>query len=86
MLSGAGLRGSHCSPFRIVGSELLEVKHDALSPEISPAKDLQPFLPLVAPSPLMPFTNNSVPALSGEKFVSLSTLLPSLGKIWMVDR
>lgn len=72
MLIGAGLQGSHCSPFRILlGSNLLEAERDAVSPVASPPQDLQPFLPHVAPSPLMPYTNNTVPTLSGKRFRKL---------------
>ncbi|XP_059661072.1 uncharacterized GPI-anchored protein At1g61900-like [Cornus florida] len=61
------LHESHCSSLRnVVGFDLLETKNDALSPDISPSVDPLPFLPLLAPSPLMPFANNnSVPKLSG---------------------
>ncbi|KAG6657804.1 hypothetical protein CIPAW_04G116400 [Carya illinoinensis] len=38
---------------------------NALAPDISPAGDSQPFLPLLAPSQLTPFTNNTVLILSG---------------------
>jgi hypothetical protein len=40
-------------------------KMDAILPEISPSGSPQPFLPLLAPSPLVPFTNATVPKLSG---------------------
>ncbi|KAF7823136.1 putative GPI-anchored protein [Senna tora] len=39
-------------------------KVDELSPGISPSVEPQPLLPVLAPSPLRPFTNNSVPNLS----------------------
>lgn len=63
----AGLHDIHCSLNKDAASpDSLEVKSDASSPEVSP-KDNQPFLPLLAPSPLLPFTNNSSPpALSGN--------------------
>ncbi|KAJ9136340.1 hypothetical protein P3X46_033431 [Hevea brasiliensis] len=38
---------------------------DAFLPEISPNTAPQPFLPILAPSPLQPFTNSSIPKLSG---------------------
>ncbi|KAA8524630.1 hypothetical protein F0562_011053 [Nyssa sinensis] len=61
------LHDSQCIPLRsTVCPAILEIKHDALTPDISPSVDPQPFLPLLAPSPLMPFTNNyGVPKLSG---------------------
>ncbi|KAG5021015.1 hypothetical protein JHK87_016870 [Glycine soja] len=40
---------------------------DALPPAIPPSSTQpQPFIPLLAPSPLIPFTNKSVPKLSGQ--------------------
>ncbi|XP_057962004.1 uncharacterized GPI-anchored protein At1g61900 [Malania oleifera] len=47
------------------GSITVNIESDATLPEISPSGAPQPFLPLLAPSPLTPFTNNSVPKLSG---------------------
>lgn len=47
---------SHCGSVRDV---------EAIAPVISPSVNPQPFLPLLAPSPLTPFTNGSVPTLSG---------------------
>ncbi|PPD89006.1 hypothetical protein GOBAR_DD14053 [Gossypium barbadense] len=38
---------------------------DAFLPEITPSAAPQPFLPLLAPSPLSPFTNSTIPKLSG---------------------
>ncbi|MFQ6643848.1 hypothetical protein Gotur_017886, partial [Gossypium turneri] len=38
---------------------------DAFLPEITPSAAPQPFLPLLAPSPLSPFTNSTSPKLSG---------------------
>ncbi|WJX49914.1 hypothetical protein P8452_36291 [Trifolium repens] len=43
----------------------IKTKVDVLPSDISPSTQPQPFIPLLAPSPLMPFTNNSVPKLSG---------------------
>ncbi|CAI0468290.1 unnamed protein product [Linum tenue] len=39
---------------------------EPLLPELSPNAAPQPFLPLLAPSPLTPFTKNTIPRLSGE--------------------
>ncbi|KAK1396092.1 SPARK domain-containing protein [Heracleum sosnowskyi] len=60
------LHDIHCSLNKDAARpDSLEVKSDASSPEVSP-KDTQPFLPLLAPSPLLPFINYSnPPALSG---------------------
>ncbi|XP_051126158.1 uncharacterized GPI-anchored protein At1g61900-like isoform X2 [Andrographis paniculata] len=44
---------------------LAERRNDELLPQISPTAAPQPFLPLLAPSPLTPFTNSTVPKLSG---------------------
>ncbi|KAL8158465.1 hypothetical protein V2J09_000002 [Rumex salicifolius] len=38
---------------------------DGLFPVITPEGSPQPFIPFLAPSPLMPFTNGSIPKLSG---------------------
>lgn len=61
------LHESHCSlPSYMKGSVLMEKSSDAFLPEISPSGAPQPFLPLLAPSPLTPFTTNStIPKLSG---------------------
>lgn len=50
-------------------------KMDAILPEISPSGSPQPFLPLLAPSPLVPFTNATVPKLSGLFIYSLCSFL-----------
>ncbi|CAL5410726.1 unnamed protein product [Camellia sinensis] len=46
-------------------SEIMDKRTDALSPEMSPSAAPQPYFPLLATSPLAPFTNNAVPKLSG---------------------
>lgn len=43
----------------------MDTRRDALLPMISPTTTPQPFLPVLAPSPLTPFTNNTTPKLSG---------------------
>ncbi|KAJ9563110.1 hypothetical protein OSB04_008270 [Centaurea solstitialis] len=60
-----GFKDSHCSPLQ--NSVLLDIKMDNLLPEISPTGNPQPLYPLLAPSPLSPFTitNNTTPKLSG---------------------
>ncbi|KAE8075711.1 hypothetical protein FH972_014404 [Carpinus fangiana] len=50
----------------------METKVNALAPDISPSADSQPFLPLLAPSPLTPFTNTTVPKLSAKYSRSLA--------------
>ncbi|XP_050379918.1 uncharacterized GPI-anchored protein At1g61900-like [Argentina anserina] len=47
----AGVYKSHCG---------LVDNAEAISPDISSSVDPQPYLPLLAPSPLTPFTNNSI--------------------------
>ena len=59
--------------FVIYGSPLVhqmdsiveEGKDNILLPEISPNSSPQPLVPLLAPSPLAPFLNNSTPTISG---------------------
>lgn len=61
-------KDSHCSqPNNLQNSVLLDIKVDNLLPEISPKGNPQPLYPLLAPSPLSPFTitNNTAPKLSG---------------------
>ncbi|KAL7088687.1 hypothetical protein ACP275_13G143100 [Erythranthe tilingii] len=53
-------------------------KADVLLPYTSPTASPQPFLPLLAPSPLTPFTNSTIPQLSGLcvlNFTSLTNML-----------
>ncbi|GER52952.1 protein kinase superfamily protein [Striga asiatica] len=53
-------------------------KADELLPYTSPTAAPQPFLPLLAPSPLTPFTNSTVPRLSGHcplNFTALSNMM-----------
>lgn len=52
----------------VLGDEhnaLVSIKGSAVTPKISPSAEPQPFLPSLAPAPLMPFTNATVPKLSG---------------------
>ncbi|XP_042066980.1 uncharacterized GPI-anchored protein At1g61900-like isoform X1 [Salvia splendens] len=59
-------------------SALAERRADLLLPQISPTAAPQPFLPLLAPSPLTPFTNSTIPKLSGIcvlNFTSLSNMM-----------
>jgi len=62
----AGLNVSYSSS--VLGDEhiaLVSIKRSAVTPKISPSAEPQPFLPSLAPAPLMPFTNATVPKLSG---------------------
>ncbi|KAL8468947.1 hypothetical protein ACS0TY_031957 [Phlomoides rotata] len=59
-------------------SSLAVRREDLLLPEISPTATPQPFLPLIAPSPLTPFTNSTIPKLSGLcvlNFTALSNMM-----------
>lgn len=59
---------SHCSSLNNVQTSLQIIeKVDNLLPEISPSGNPEPLFPLLAPSPLSPFTitNNTAPKLSG---------------------
>ncbi|KAI4298678.1 hypothetical protein L6164_032210 [Bauhinia variegata] len=47
------------------GPEQMDKQVDSIFPKLSPIGSPQPFLPLLAPSPLTPFTNTSTPKLSG---------------------
>ncbi|XP_022724604.1 uncharacterized GPI-anchored protein At1g61900-like isoform X2 [Durio zibethinus] len=51
------------------GYMLTERGVDAFSPEVTPSAAPQPFLALLAPSPLSPFTNSTVPKLSGMFYI-----------------
>ncbi|KHN21235.1 Putative GPI-anchored protein [Glycine soja] len=65
---------SQGSPIRFAKySFSVTTKVDALPPAIPPSSTQpQPFIPLLAPSPLIPFTNNSVPKLSGHCSLNFS--------------
>ncbi|XP_058094208.1 uncharacterized GPI-anchored protein At1g61900-like isoform X2 [Magnolia sinica] len=53
------------------GSVITE-EENTLLPDNSPSKSPQPFIPLLAPSPLKPFANSSVPRLSGHCSLNFS--------------
>nr|XP_043620049.1 uncharacterized GPI-anchored protein At1g61900-like [Erigeron canadensis] len=62
------ISGLDSTPFRVLASvepPRLNVK-DSQTPSESPPLDSQPVLPLIAPSPLMPYINVGVPILSGK--------------------
>ncbi|XP_073149461.1 uncharacterized GPI-anchored protein At1g61900 isoform X2 [Henckelia pumila] len=55
-----------------------ERQADVFLPDTSPTASPQPFLPLLAPSPLAPFTNSTIPKLSGLctlNFTALSSMM-----------
>lgn len=56
----------------------ITTKVDALPPAFPPSTQPQPFIPLIAPSPLRPFTNNSVPTLSGMFAFSFKSVSETL--------
>ncbi|XP_011037655.1 PREDICTED: uncharacterized GPI-anchored protein At1g61900-like isoform X2 [Populus euphratica] len=61
------LNECHCSPFNNHGGSLsTDRRVDGFLPEISPNSAPQPLLPLLAPSPFAPFTNITIPKLSGK--------------------
>uniref|UniRef100_A0A6N2KIX3 Uncharacterized protein n=1 Tax=Salix viminalis TaxID=40686 RepID=A0A6N2KIX3_SALVM len=63
----SSLNECHCSPFVDLGGLLSTNRRvDDFLPEISPNSAPQPLLPLLAPSPLAPFTNSTIPKLSGQ--------------------
>ncbi|KAK7245849.1 hypothetical protein RIF29_40701 [Crotalaria pallida] len=60
------VNGSHSSRLDHDHGPILQDNHvGSMLPELSPLGAPQPFLPLLAPSPLVPFTNTSIPKLSG---------------------
>ncbi|VVA21612.1 PREDICTED: GPI-anchored [Prunus dulcis] len=59
-------------------------QEDSMLPMISPTGTPQPFLPLLAPSPLAPFTNTTVPKLSGLCTLNFS-VAESLMSVTSVD-
>ncbi|THU61924.1 hypothetical protein C4D60_Mb07t28370 [Musa balbisiana] len=55
--------------------QITEEKENALMPDISPSSAPQPFLPLLAPSPMAtPFFNSSIPKLSGQCILNFSAV------------
>ncbi|KAL0286219.1 UNVERIFIED_CONTAM: putative GPI-anchored protein, partial [Sesamum angustifolium] len=69
-----------------VSSHLADRRADELIPDISPTIAPEPFLPLLAPSPLTPFTNSTIPKLSGlfhalSRFCTLCSLCKSFARV-----
>ncbi|XP_041028312.1 uncharacterized GPI-anchored protein At1g61900-like [Juglans microcarpa x Juglans regia] len=76
---------SRCSELNhIKDLVLVDKKRDAVLPEISPSGSPRPFLPLLAPSPLVPFTNTTVPKLSGVCMLNF-TAAESLMSVTAID-
>ncbi|XP_022877959.1 uncharacterized GPI-anchored protein At1g61900-like isoform X3 [Olea europaea var. sylvestris] len=57
---------------------------DVLLPNTSPTSSPQPFLPVLAPSPLIPFTNSTVPKLSGLCTLNF-TVITSMMRVTSID-
>ncbi|KAG5614054.1 hypothetical protein H5410_013878 [Solanum commersonii] len=75
------LQESSCSSLNnLKGSLIMDIKEDTLLLETSPTAAPQPLLPLLAPSPLAPFTNSTSPKLSGlfQKLITLKFLVLSV--------
>lgn len=67
MFGTGGAYESHGSSRDRHHGPLQTVNHvDSMIPKISPTGAPQPLIPLLAPSPLSPFTNISIPKLSGS--------------------
>lgn len=76
---------SCCSQLdHLTGPVLMDKRRDALMPEISPSGSPQPFIPMLAPSPLIPFTNTTTPKLSGLCMLNF-TAAKSLLSITSID-
>uniref|UniRef100_A0A1D1YFV6 Putative GPI-anchored protein At1g61900 n=1 Tax=Anthurium amnicola TaxID=1678845 RepID=A0A1D1YFV6_9ARAE len=65
--------GVHGLPLHQQGHILMEEKDNAHLPDTSPNGAPRPFVPLLAPSPLAPFSNGVVPKLSGLCPLNFST-------------
>ncbi|KAJ4977523.1 hypothetical protein NE237_002629 [Protea cynaroides] len=66
------------------GSLLVENEGNAILPVTSPRQAPQPYIPHLAPSPLAPFTNNTVPKLSGLCTLNFSSV-DSMMKMTAID-
>ncbi|KAM4101827.1 hypothetical protein ACB094_05G175300 [Castanea mollissima] len=66
------------------GPVLMDKRRDAFLPEISPSGSPQPFIPMLAPSPLIPFTNTTTPKLSGLCMLNF-TAAESLLSVTSID-
>lgn len=75
LLLSLSLHQCCCSPLNNLKSMvIIDSRRDELLPMISPTTTPQPFLPLLAPSPLTPFTNNTTPKLSGLCVLNFSAV------------
>ncbi|KAK2644470.1 hypothetical protein Ddye_019665 [Dipteronia dyeriana] len=70
--------------YNLKGSVLTTRRASAFLPEIPPSGAPQPFLPFLAPSPLAPFTNSTVPKLSGHCMINF-TAAQSLMSMTSID-
>ncbi|KAF3970951.1 hypothetical protein CMV_005403 [Castanea mollissima] len=76
---------SCCSQLdHLTGPVLMDKRRDAFLPEISPSGSPQPFIPMLAPSPLIPFTNTTTPKLSGLCMLNF-TAAESLLSVTSID-
>lgn len=74
------LHGSCCTSLSYPkGFVLRDKREGTMIPEISPTGAPQPFLPLLAPSPLAPFTNSTIPKLSGLCMLNFSAAESMMG-------
>lgn len=53
---------------------LIQSKDNTFLPSLSPSNEPHPFLPDLSPPPLIPFTNKSIPKLSGRCSLDFSTI------------
>lgn len=65
---------------------IMGLERYTMAPEISPGGEPQPFLPSFAPSPLIPFINNSTPALSGTILLMFCHWGHTYNAIFVVSR
>jgi len=59
------LQNQKCDDFCILSGSGSSQKPEEFLPEISPDTSPQPFLPFIAPSPMVPYINSTMPKLSG---------------------
>ncbi|KAF5726447.1 putative GPI-anchored protein [Tripterygium wilfordii] len=70
----------HCHPFHSAEGNAARTE-GSISPDTSPGVEPEPFLPLLASSPLMPFRNySSVPTLSGQCRLNFSSTQTAMSK------
>lgn len=74
----------HSFPLTLQLDSSLKEETGTLIPEMPPNSSPQPLIPLLAPSPLAPFSNSSTPKLSGQCALNFSAV-ESLMKTTAVD-